>query len=92
MNQHTGYQCCRVVEDNNLNVCFKCGRLNHSSKNCKNETKCLKCSGDHETNACKGDTIKCVNCVNFIIKNLIRTGAQIIIQMIPINVNTSNLK
>lgn len=59
---YTGYQCCKVVDDINLNLCFKCGRSNHSGKNCKNETKCLKCSGDHETTNCKADTIKCVNC------------------------------
>lgn len=59
---YIGYQCCKVVDDINLNLCFKCGRLNHSGKNCKNVIKCLKCSGGHETTDCKADIIKCVNC------------------------------
>lgn len=59
---YIGYQCCKVVDDINLNLCFKCGRLNHSSKNCQNARICLKCSGDHETISCKAEAMKCVNC------------------------------
>lgn len=59
---YVGYQCCRMTDVFNLNLCFKCGRLNHSGKNCKNETKCLKCSGNHLTKNCDSEVLKCVNC------------------------------
>lgn len=57
-----GFQCCKMYDIINLSVCFKCGRLNHNSRNCKNETKCLKCAGKHPTNKCDSSSLKCVNC------------------------------
>lgn len=59
---YIGYQCCKMYDVINLSLCFKCGRLNHSSKNCKNEIKCLKCLGNHSTTSCESNTLKCLNC------------------------------
>lgn len=59
-----GYQNCRVYDEINIKPCFNCGRYGHSTKNCKNETVCVRCSGNHHLNQCKEElTIKCPNCV-----------------------------
>ena len=57
-----GFQCCKVYDIVNISLCFKCGQINHNSKKCKNEPKCLKCAGDHLTSACNSNTLKCLNC------------------------------
>lgn len=57
-----GFQCCKLYDVLNINLCYKCGRLNHSSKHCRNEPKCLRCSGDHLTSDCGINELKCLNC------------------------------
>lgn len=41
--------------------CHKCQQFGHMVKNCKNDMKCVRCSGNHSGNNCKND-IKCCNC------------------------------
>lgn len=60
-----GHQSCRVYDHFNLNLCFNCGRLNHSHKKCSNETKCLNCAGDHPTKTCTAQVNKCLNCTYY---------------------------
>lgn len=45
---YIGFQCCRVMDYFNFNLCFKCGRSNHKHNNCKNEVKCLNCVYNNE--------------------------------------------
>ena len=49
---YIGYQCCRAYDDINIKRCFKCGRIGHSGKKCKNENVCLRCAGDHLSKDC----------------------------------------
>ena len=44
--------------------CFKCQKFGHVSPNCKSETKCGHCSGEHSFQNCenKTETPKCANC------------------------------
>lgn len=42
--------------------CFKCQKFGHGAKSCKGNTKCNKCSQNHETNDCNIEILKCVNC------------------------------
>lgn len=44
--------------------CFKCQKFDHLQRDCPNNAKCSRCSGDHENpkdNPCVRDT-KCANC------------------------------
>ena len=50
---------------NQTNQCFKCQKFGHNSLNCSNETKCLKCIGNHHFKECKlteNDPLVCANC------------------------------
>jgi hypothetical protein len=60
---YIGHQCCRVFDYFNINICNKCGRLNHNHSRCNNPAKCLICAGDHHAKACKSQVKKCLNCV-----------------------------
>lgn len=51
--------------------CFKCGRFNHLSKQCKSKKVCLKCSGDHSENECVFVDLSCTNCVKSVEKFLL---------------------
>ncbi|XP_046627347.1 uncharacterized protein LOC124308572 [Neodiprion virginianus] len=62
---YVGYQCCHVLDYFNFNLCYKCGRYNHSYKKCNNQVKCLKCAGDHLTTDCKSEITKCLNYVYY---------------------------
>ncbi|GFX78013.1 nucleic-acid-binding protein from transposon X-element [Trichonephila clavipes] len=46
--------------------CFNCNYFNHTSKNCKMTSRCLKCEGNHKTHDCpkteRLQTLKCINC------------------------------
>jgi len=33
--------------------CLRCGETGHDAASCMNQIKCLKCTGQHPTNACK---------------------------------------
>ena len=45
-------------------MCYKCQELNHLQKDCKNQRRCLKCSGNHHHSDCLAtpDQYVCVNC------------------------------
>ena len=47
-----------------ITQCFKCQKYGHISTNCRRETKCGRCAGDHSTQACdrETNTPKCANC------------------------------
>lgn len=60
---YIGHQYCKVYDDININPCFKCGRIGHNANKCRNETKCLRCAGNHSTKDCREDNkISCINC------------------------------
>lgn len=54
---------CRVYEYIHVTRCFNCQQFNHTSKYCKSNEKCGVCSGDHKTDNCTSEEIKCVNCI-----------------------------
>lgn len=58
-----GHQCCQAYDDINISPCTKCGRTGHSANKCLNTLTCLKCSGNHLTNDCKSQNLKCSNCI-----------------------------
>ncbi|XP_044597239.1 uncharacterized protein LOC123273829 [Cotesia glomerata] len=57
---------CRVFDCVSVLRCYKCWRFNHFAKDCKNESKCRKCSGNHLEKDCQEEIIKCVNYVKMI--------------------------
>lgn len=67
-----GWERCRVFENLNVNMCYKCCGFNHKAKTCKNKRICKKCAGEHDVTECKSDIIKCVNCVQAVKKLKIR--------------------
>jgi hypothetical protein len=59
---NVGWNRCRVVENLRILRCFKCCEYGHRVSDCKNEEKCNKCAGCHNTNDCDCNGFKCVNC------------------------------
>ncbi|XP_075680679.1 uncharacterized protein LOC142646240 [Dermatophagoides pteronyssinus] len=57
-----GYKSCPVRNRVSVFQCFKCQKFGHSGNDCKNDTKCVNCAGDHETKNCKSTIHKCINC------------------------------
>ena len=59
-----GLTSCRVFDDFFVRRCNKCQGFNHWKNDCPAEapTVCGKCSGEHDTNTCTSDTVKCHNC------------------------------
>lgn len=54
----------RVWEHIEMLSCGKCCEYGHTSKNCKNESRCRKCTEKHETKTSTQDNIqRCVLCV-----------------------------
>ena len=68
-----GCQRYRIVDESNVNNCFKCGKFGHSKNKCRENTqRCLNCAGEHHIQQCKEDNqVKCAACVaaNTFIKN-----------------------
>ena len=58
-----GYDYCKVYDAHEVRRCFKCSEFNHSSKYCKQQRACPKCSEDHDLKDCKSETLRCINCV-----------------------------
>lgn len=62
---YVGHQKCRVYDDLNVKLCYKCGRFGHSSSKCRNEACCLYCAEAHEAGECRNWTkLKCSDCVH----------------------------
>ena len=58
-----GYIKCKTEPLRTVLQCFKCQKVGHTHFNCKNETVCLKCSGNHSIKECdQSNKIKCSNC------------------------------
>ena len=59
-----GYNSWKVIDDFNLNPCYKCGKYFHSAKKCTAQVCCLICSGNHLASECNNKTDhKCINCI-----------------------------
>lgn len=57
-----GYSSCPVKSRIRVVRCFKCNRFGHLKKNCRNETSCTSCGGNHDAKVCKNPVLKCSNC------------------------------
>ena len=63
------YKCIPALEDTRsypkVNQCFKCQQIgDHQTSECKNDQKCVLCSGPHRKSECTAtkDEHKCANC------------------------------
>lgn len=64
---YLGFQRHRCEESNkkpNVQQCFKCQGFGHMAKNCEQNVKCLRCSGNHTLKECTTpkDNPICANC------------------------------
>lgn len=57
-----GWKNCRVYDYVSVVRCYKCWGYSHFATECKNETTCKKCAGNHQYNECQNSIKKCVNC------------------------------
>ena len=58
-----GYIRCHTEPLRTVLQCFKCQKVGHTHFNCKSETVCPKCSGNHSLKECLVDNqVKCINC------------------------------
>lgn len=54
----------KCYEHINVLRCFKCSMYGHIAEKCTaDKYTCARCSGEHETNKCRSDVIKCPSCV-----------------------------
>ncbi len=54
---------CKVFDALHVKRCFKCCSLDgHSAKDCVKEMVCYKCAGNHKSDECRNDVLKCTNC------------------------------
>lgn len=61
-----GLDRCPVYDGIDLVRCFKCSSFNHSSKFCKADMVCPRCSNNHSLADCPDSAIdRCINCVNY---------------------------
>lgn len=58
-----GWNNCRVYDYVSVVRCYKCWGYNHFAAECKGETTCKGCAGNHEYMECQNSTKKCVNCL-----------------------------
>lgn len=58
-----GWQRCPIYTDYGIIRCFKCCKYGHTSKDCKKNTVCPKCSLNRDLKECNSNTNKCANCV-----------------------------
>ena len=59
---YTMYEHCNVYDAYLAFQCYKCQEFGHSAKNCRNDTVCAKCGGDHHIKDCDSTEVKCKNC------------------------------
>lgn len=50
------------ASSNKVTQCYNCQMFGHGSSRCNVKTFCAICSGNHKTEGCTSQTIKCVNC------------------------------
>ena len=58
------YRCEASREPHHVRQRFKCQQFGHSSKECSNATRCLRCSQEHSVKECtvQKENAKCSNC------------------------------
>ena len=56
------YRCEASKEPPHVKQCFKCQKYGHSAIECKNEQRCLRCSGQHTVKQCAEPNAKFANC------------------------------
>ena len=58
------YRCEASREPPHVMQCFKCQQFGHSAKECRNATRCLRCSQEHSVEECtvQKANAKCSNC------------------------------
>ena len=57
-----GWMNCRVYDYVSVVRYYKCWGYSHFAAECKNETICKKCAGNHKYIECPNDFKKCINC------------------------------
>ena len=59
-----GFVGCTVYPFRNHGRCNKCQDHEHKWKQCKaKDPSCANCAGDHDTNKCTSNVIRCINCL-----------------------------
>ena len=59
---YTGYGRCKIRDAYHVLQCYNCQGFGHSSKECKNTQKCVKCGEEHRLRDCESEIRKCTNC------------------------------
>lgn len=59
-----GWRKCMIFNHCSVRRCFKCWDYHHIAKNCTRQETCHKCAGDHNSNECKTNKMRCVNCMH----------------------------
>lgn len=57
-----GWKNCRVYDYVSVVRCYKCWGYSHFATECKNETICKRCAGNHKYTECPNNFKKCINC------------------------------
>lgn len=60
---------CKIHQYVQVKRCYKCLGFNHMAQTCKNKLACSKCAGEHNARECTAQTMKCVNCTTYNIRN-----------------------
>lgn len=63
-----GWKNCGVYDYVSIVRCFKCWGFSHYAAECRNETSCRKCAGNHTEKDCNTNVTKCINCIRMIEK------------------------
>lgn len=60
---NVGWDRCKIFDGTDILQCFRCQGYNHKSADCKNNSVCYKCHGNHRSRECNKEQIsKCINC------------------------------
>lgn len=60
---------CKVHQYIQVKRCYKCLGFNHMAKTCNKKLACSKCAGEHSINECDSESLNCINCIEFNMKN-----------------------